>query len=102
MPRVVCLETIYENISKGCCELDPRKCLQIDDCKCLNDIVFSEQVRVLLYTTCDVVILMHKSNPQRDSWHKYGNVEQGKFLSNFPLVNNLWEQHIRKGKYIDS
>ena len=49
---------------------------------------------------------MHRSNPQRDSWHKYGTCGAGeKFLSNIPLVNNLWEQHIRKfykGKYIAS
>ena len=60
----------------------------------------------LHYNGYDVVILMHKSNTQRDSWHKYGTCGAGeKFLSDFPLVNNLWEQHIRKfykGKYIDS
>ena len=42
MPRVDHLEPIYQNICKGCCELDPKKRLQIDDiCKSLNDITLS-------------------------------------------------------------
>lgn len=42
MPSVDYLEPIYGNICKGCCELDPKKCLQIDAVlKSLNDISLS-------------------------------------------------------------
>lgn len=42
MPGVDHLAPIYQNICKGCCELDPKKRLPIDDiCKSLHDITIS-------------------------------------------------------------
>ena len=54
MPEVDHLDPIYGKICKGCCQLDPKKRLQIDDiCKSLNDITqFHESQYHILLDKC--------------------------------------------------
>ena len=44
----------------------------------------------------DMVILVHKANTTRRSWHTYTTAGPAEaFLSNYPAVSQLWEKHIR-------
>ena len=53
------------------------------------------QAEQLYYNNCDVVILMHKRNAKKRSWHSYGTPGAGaNFLTTHPEISELWTENI--------
>ena len=47
------------------------------------------------YNNCDVVILMHKRNAKKRSWHSYGTPGAGaNFLITHSEIDKLWQENI--------